>query len=347
LDAYDVASVCRRIDEFIDDLSTWYVRRSRRRFWKAESGADKEAAYLTLFTCLRTLVGVMAPIVPFWTEEMYQNLVRSVDPAAPESIHLTAYPEADGAAIDDRLSEEMAAVRRIVSMGHGARRDAKLKVRQPLASLQLRGDDSLWEIVTRYADLIQDEVNVKAVQRIPSGTAVMERKARGEISRLGPRLGGKVRAVQEAISKLSNEQLTSFVAAGKFTLELPFGAVELTSEDVTLSSTAPAGLAVKEDGSELVALDTRVTADLVVEGHVRELVHALQGLRKDMGLEVSDRIVLQLAASGALAEAIEAHSAYIKNETLAESLTMGVGGEAPVKSIEVNGIPVQVGLQRA
>ncbi|MDP2806756.1 MAG: isoleucine--tRNA ligase, partial [bacterium] len=305
LDDYDAAAACKRLEAFTEDLSTWYVRRSRRRFWKSESDSDKEAAYLTLYTCLETLIKLMAPIMPFWAEEMYQNLVRSVDASAPESIHLTAYPEADEKRTDQKLSQEMAVVRKVVSLGHAARKEAKLKVRQPLARLLFKGDQAAgWEAVLRHQEIIRDEVNVKAVEQAPDADSLVDYRAKGLVSKLGPKFGPNAKAIAENITKLDGQQVKAFKAQGKCSIQTPAGQFEIETGDVEITAVSKPGLMVKEEGGDLAALDITLTPELTAEGCARELVHCVQNLRKESGFEVSDRITVTYRTDPELEAAI-------------------------------------------
>ncbi|HTY07598.1 MAG TPA: DUF5915 domain-containing protein, partial [Candidatus Edwardsbacteria bacterium] len=349
LDDYDAAAAVKRIETFIEDLSTWYVRRSRRRFWKSESDADKQAAYLTLHDCLETLLRLMAPVMPFWTEEMYQNLVRSADPAAPQSVHLCAYPEADQRFIDAQLSTEMALVRKVVSLGHAARKDAKLKVRQPLAQLLYKGEQPQdWEIIARYQDVIRDEVNVKAVEPLADPGAIIVYKAKGLVSQLGPKFQKNAGAVKDAIAALPSEQVQHLVRDGKTTVTVPSGPMEVAAEDVEVTTESRPGFSGKKEGGDIVALDTRLTPELSAEGDARELVHKVQNLRKQSGFAVSDRIAVTYRADGALAQAIGDPQLRrtVMDETLATSLEPGIPQGGHQETTEINGKSITISIQQ-
>jgi len=337
LDDYDAAAACKRLEAFTEDLSTWYVRRSRRRFWKSESDSDKEAAYLTLYTCLETLIRLMAPIMPFWAEEMYQNLVRSIDASAPQSVHLTAYPQADEKRTDPKLSQEMAVVRKVVSLGHAARKEAKLKVRQPLARLLFKGEQPAgWEAVLRHQEIIRDEVNVKAVEQAPDADSLVDYRTKGLVSKLGPKFGPNAKALAGEISKLDGLQVKEFKAQGKYTIQLPAGQFEIETGDAEITAVSKPGLMVKEEGGELAALDITLTPELIAEGCARELVHGIQNIRKESGFEVSDRIKVSYATDPGLEAAIEKFKTYIMNETLALELKTG-SPETAGQQMQING----------
>lgn len=323
LDDYDAMSACRGIESFIEDLSTWYVRRSRRRFWKSESDSDKEAAYLTLYACLETLLRMMAPIMPFWTESMYQNLVRAVDPKAPESVHLCGYPEPEPDRVtgDRALSEEMALVRKVVSLGHAARKEAKIKVRQPLAMLSYCGEKGGdWAVVEKHKDIIKDEVNVKEIAKTENPKDLVEYKAKGIFSKIGPKYAARGKIVQDYISNLNTDQIKTLQDQGQLEAHMEFGPAVILKEEVEVLAIPLPGLAVKQEGTDVVALDLRITPELEAEGMARELVHVIQNLRKSSGLEVSDRITVRYGADIDLGRAMDKHREWIMSEVLAASL---------------------------
>lgn len=347
LDDYDAAAAARRIEAFVEDLSTWYVRRSRRRFWKSESDTDKQAAYVTLHECLATLLRLMAPFMPFWTEEMYQNLVRSADPAAPESVHLCPYPEADASLVDTTLSAEMALVRKVVSLGHAARKDAKLKVRQPLAQLLYRGEtQGNWPVIDKYREVIRDEVNVKAIGPLLDPDSIIVYKAKGLVSKLGPKYQKNAGAVKEGIAALASDRVKELARAGTCTIELPGGPVEVLAEDVEIGTESGPGFSAKRDGDDTVALATALTPALAAEGDARELVHVVQNLRKTSGFAVSDRIELSYRAGPELAAAIESHRETIMAETLATAFAPAGADGGRGERTEINGREITISIQR-
>jgi isoleucyl-tRNA synthetase len=347
LDQYQAVPVCKQAEVFIEDLSTWYVRRSRRRFWKSESDFDKEAAYLTLYTCLDTLLRTMAPIMPFWTEEMYQNLVRSADPKAPESIHLSQYPEADERLINEQLSAEMALVRKVVSMGHAARKDSRMKVRQPLARILYTGREvKTWEVVARYKDVILEEVNVKGLEPVGDIDGLVEYKAKGLISQLGPKFGPKAKTAADRVGQLDNASVKKLKTEGKLEIEFDGTKAEILAEDAEITTVSKFGMAVKLEGDDCVALDVSLTPELTAEGHARELVHAVQNIRKESGFEVSDRITVSYHTGTELQESIEKFRAYIANETLALDVKTGLP-ETAGHQLKINGHPINIVIEKA
>ncbi len=317
LEAYDPAAATRAVERFVDDLSNWYVRRSRRRFWKSGDDRDKQAAYLTLYEVLTTLIRLLAPFLPFLTETIYQNLVRSVDPAAPESVHLCDYPRSDGALIDPVLHEQVARARAVVSLGRAARNLASIRVRQPLAALRVASQNGPVSLPPELEADVRDELNVKRVEVVPDLAGVVERVPRPRRDLLGPRLGKAFAAVDAALK------------AGQYTLH-PDGSVEaagerLAPEEVQVSLVPRPGFAAAEGDGLTVALETTLTPELVSEGRAREIVHRIQTMRKEAGFQVEDRIVTYYQGDPELEAVIQAHAAYIQSETLSRALVRGEG----------------------
>ncbi|GAB4476658.1 MAG: isoleucine--tRNA ligase [Anaerolineae bacterium] len=320
-ETYDVPNATRPIERFVDNLSNWYLRRSRRRFWKGESDEDKAAAYLTLYECLTTVSKLLAPSMPFLAEEMYRNLVASVDANAPESVHLTSWPEVNQALIDEALNEEMRAVMRLVSLGHAARNNAQIKVRQPLAEVAFSLPPEQAGLVDAYADLIADELNVKRVRVLEDAGDLMTYTLHPQHRLLGPRLGKSLPAVQKALQGDAAAAYARMLLTGQnITVSLGDETVELTPEEVSVRSTPPEGYAAAEEGSFLALLDTRITPDLAEEGLAREFIRRVQVLRRDADFNVDDRIVTTYHASEGLARAVERFADLIRQETLSDTL---------------------------
>ena len=284
LDAYDAAGPVRQVERFLDDLSNWYVRRSRSRFWKAEDDADKRAAFATLYEVLSGLSRLLAPFLPFVAEAIYQNLVRSADSIAPESVHHTAYPEPDLALANPELVAQMELARRLVSLGHAARKGAALRVRQPLAAVRVAGanDGQLAPDVLR---LVADELNVKVVELGAELGDLVRRSVRLNPAKLGPKYGRRLRELSAAVERGDYR----LVDQGRVEVD----GLLLEADEINLRLDAQAGYAVAQDAGLVVALDTALSDELVGEGRAREIVHRIQTLRKDAGLNVEDRIELQ------------------------------------------------------
>jgi isoleucyl-tRNA synthetase len=306
-------------------LSTWYLRRSRRRFWKSESDSDKQAAYSTLYTALVTVAKLLAPSMPFLADELYQNLVRSVDEAAPESVHLAQWPEVLPEMIDESLNRDMNLVMRLVSLGHSARQKANRKVRQPLAEAAFSvGNSSERAAVQTYADLFMDELNVKQVRLLDSATEAVSHTVKPLPKQLGQKYGNKFPAIQKAILAMNAEETAHVLLEGHpLQVDVNGEAYDVLPEEVEVKALAKEGFAVAEEGAYVAALVTELTPALMQEGLAREFVRRVQDLRKTADLDVADRIDLFVEASAGLRSAIEAHKDYITAETLTSNLVFG------------------------
>lgn len=322
---YDLPPVCHAIERFLDNLSTWYIRRNRRRFWRGptEGDTDKLAAYQTLYEALVTLAKVAAPIIPFLTEHIYQNLVARQIAGAPPSIHLCDYPQADESEIDPALSEQMAALLRIVSLARSARTASKLKVRQPLAELIVAsGSDVERDAVSQFRDHVLEELNVKnvtvreSVADLCSVTVAVNKKL------VGPKYGPQMNAIVKGLAQVDAVEAVAKVAAGEC-VAVPAGTESILLEPGELEVTKDYGSdwAAAEDQHTVVLLDRRITTELRHEGLARDVVRNVQNLRKEMDLNIEDRIALSLRTESAdLAAAIDAFRDYIARETLAVEL---------------------------
>jgi len=319
LEAYDVLAAGKAIESFVDQLSNWYVRRNRRRFWKAAAGPDKQAAYLTLYECLHTVNRLMAPIMPFITETVHRNLVCGVDDTAPASVHMSAWPVPDPAARDDALMAEIDVVQRVVGLGRAARHASGVRVRQPLARLLVRApDDASAASVTRHAPQILEELNVKAVEMLAPDADLLSYRIKPNLPRIGRRFGKRVPAVRDALAAADGGALAAAVAAGRsFDIDVAGEAITFEPEDVLVESTSAEGYSCAEEGGYLVGLDTSLTEALEREGLARELVRTVQEARKQAGLDVSDRITLRIDGTPDVAAALAAHRDYVMEETLA------------------------------
>jgi isoleucyl-tRNA synthetase len=346
LEAYDPAISGRRLTTFVDDLSNWYVRLSRRRFWRG-AGEDSEAAFRTLWTCLKTLSLLLAPYTPFLAERLWQGLVVSVDPGAPDSVHLADWPEPDGAADDPELRAAMAEARRLVGLGRQARTDAKVKVRQPLARALVTVPAERREAVAGLLDLVAAELNVKRVGFASGEDGLVAYRLVPNFRALGPRFGRQAPAAAAAVREADAGELAPRLQAGeRVELEVPgVGPVELGPDEVGVAEEPVTGWRVVREGGASVALDLTVTPELRLEGLARELVRAVQDLRKDAGLKVSDRIELAVEASGEAAEAVRAHGDYLRAETLVVRLLDVPREGGSSASLELDGTPVRLWLR--
>ncbi len=325
LESYEPDNATGAVDRFIDHLSNWYLRRSRRRFW-AEAGssnevdADKNAAYDTLYRVLVRLSRLIAPFVPFVTEVMHQNLVRSTDPDALESVHLCDWPVSDS--IDDDLNNEMSLVLRLVSLGHAARNKANRKLRQPLSEIAFAvGLEKEQDIVTRYSELIANELNVKSVRLLDASAEVVSYQLKPLPKQLGQKYGARFPLIRDAILRLDPRAGAKKLQDGKpVEVEVNEDKFEILPEEVEVIVEAKEGFSTASEGAYLAALTTELTHELELEGLAREFVRRVQNLRKSADLNVSDRIEVQYSSSRQMAEAVEAHEKYITDETLAISL---------------------------
>ena len=325
LDVYDAEKVCAVAEAFLDDLSNWYVRRSRRRFWKSETDSDKKAAYATLHYVLVEFVKLLAPFIPFTTEAMYQNLVRSVDKNAPESVHHCLYPEADAGALDHALLNRMQLAITTASLGRAARGSADIKLRQPLAKAQVFvGSEADRDTLADLADVLSEEINVKAFEVVSEVGELVNYKLMPDNRQLGPKYGSQFPAVRKALMALDPAEAARTLLAGEpLELSVNGSTVNLTADEVVVQTEARGSLAVASEKGVTVAVDTVVTPELIQEGYARDLVRTLNTMRRDAGLDISDRIKVAYLAEGEVAEALVNFGDYIQQETLATSLWPG------------------------
>ncbi len=320
---YDATNATRPITDFVDSLSNWYLRLSRRRFWRSEADADKEAAYYTLYTALVTLSKLLAPTMPFIADELYQNLVRAVDENAAESVHLSEWAKLDESLIDETLNAEMAAVMKLVSLGHAARQKAELKVRQPLAEVAFFvGSAEERHAIEVYADLIMGELNVKAVRLLDASSEAVAYSVKPYPKQLGQKYQSKFPLVRKAILAVDPETAAkSFLTGGKLQVTVDGETLDILADEVEVQAEAKAGYAVASDGAYLAALVTELSPELVAEGLAREVVRRVQDMRKAADFDVADRIKIYFTASEKLRAAVDAHREYISGETLAEEIS--------------------------
>jgi isoleucyl-tRNA synthetase len=354
LERYDSTRAARRIGEFIDDLSNWYVRRSRRRFWRAadtdEATHDKSCAYWTLWTCLSELTKVMAPFTPFIAESMYRNLVCMVNDRAPESVHLCDFPKADASLIDPALASGMAAARELVSLGRSARTDARVKVRQPLAGAVLLAPPDLQMDLEPVLDLVSEELNVRELSFASDTGDLVRATLRPNYETAGPDFGSRVRELAAALAAAgpaAADMAEALEIGQDVDIDLPDGEiVRLSPEHVEIRREPAEGTAFAYAAPFGVSLDLEITDDLRREGTARELVHQLQGLRRAGGLEVTDRVRVRLAAPSEVTDALRAHENYVIEELLAAELE--ITGDVPDgATLQVEGHEVRAALVAA
>jgi isoleucyl-tRNA synthetase len=342
LSDYDLPRFAKAAEVFVDDLSNWYVRRSRRRFWKSDGDADKQAAYSTLYEVLVNLAKVLAPVLPFLAEALYQNLVRSVDANAPESVHHCAYPKAVEFMIDRTLLNDVALSRAVVTLGHSIRSSSNLKVRQPLGKAIVVVAHDQRRRVERTADIIADELNVKSVELAEDEAALVTYKLLPDNKKLGPKFGAKFPQVRSALQSADSFAIAHAVRSGQ---SVTVGEFELAPDEILVTPQPREGFAIASEGGVVVALDTHVTPELKQEGQAREVVRRVQDLRKTAGFEISDHILLTYQAEREMQATIEQWAAYIKSETLADELRAG----EPVGTNdedEIDGAKVRLGVEK-
>jgi isoleucyl-tRNA synthetase len=350
LDSYDATGAGRSVARFVDDLSNWYVRRARRRFWdpgaSVEAARDKAAAYRTLYECLATVVRMAAPFTPFITDEIWRNIAAGRN-GLPESVHLADYPQPDSAVADPQLDAAMQTARGIVSLGRTVRNDTGVKVRQPLARaiVHVHGDP---EAVRPLLDLVAEELNVREVDFAGSAEELAGWRAKPNFRALGPRLGPAVKDVAAALAR-DDGSLAAALARGE-PVTVPAGEadVELEPDDVDLSQETEAGWGVAGEGGLTVALDLEVTPELRLEGRARDLLRLVQDARKAAGLDVTDRIELAIAGPADIGRVVAEHGQWVAREALATSVEVGDPGwpDAHRETGELDGGPVQIALHR-
>ncbi len=349
LDAYDATAAGRAIAELVDELSNWYVRRSRRRFWDGDP-----AAFRTLRSCLLTIAKLLAPFCPFLADEIYDNLDGTL-----ESVHLCDFPAGDALPIRDRdLEEAMAIARETVRLGLGARGQAKIKVRQPLAEAVVVAAGRERTAIERLSDVVREELNVRRVRFVAGAEELGRYEVKANYRRLGPLFGREMPLVAEAIAALDPARVAAAVmdgggSGGEAGLGISVGGREhtLTAEDLILTMQAPEGYSVEREGAHAVALELAIDDDLRREGRSREIVHAVQSARKSAGLAVEDRIELSLSSDPALLDAAAAHRDYLVGETLTVALHLGDGSPSAemdyTEQTEIDGLEIEIALRRA
>ena len=344
-DAYSGTGV---IEEFLDDLTNWYVRRSRRRFWKSEQDTDKKAAYATLYYVLVRLAKVLAPFTPFMTEVMYQNLVRAVVPSAYFSIHHCDWPEPEEDTIDPGLLENMSLARRVAGLGLSARGGANIKVRQPLARALVHAPDFHASFGPELVDVVVDELNVKELAFVEEEGRLVTYRVLPDNKQLGPRFGAKFPKVRAALSAMDPSAVVKTLQSGApLKLEIDDEPVELAHEDVLIHTQPAEGLAVSADKGVTVAIDAVITPALRAEGLAREVVRRIQTMRKDAGFSIDDRIATFYQTQGELADVMETWREYIMAETLTTNMVSApVPTGAYSERFVVDGLEVTLGIRR-
>jgi isoleucyl-tRNA synthetase len=341
---YKIPETARALQAFVDDLSNWYVRRSRERFWVKEMTQDKINAYMTLYTCLKVFSQLSAPMIPFMTETIWQNIVKKVDKDAPESIHLSSFPVADDAFIDKDLEEKMAEVLDIVVLGRNCRNAALIKNRQPIAKIYVKStSEPLSEFFT---DVISDELNAKEVKFVEDAENFISFSFKPQLRTLGRRFGKNLGIVREILANLDgNKAMKELETTGQLIIEVEGNSEALTKDDLLIESKQLEGFEGAADKGITVILDTNLTPELIEEGFVRELVSKLQTMRKDSGFEVMDNICIYLAGNENLKGVAERNADKIKDDVLAKEIFFDAEFDS-YKEWDINGEKVSLGVKR-
>ncbi len=344
LENYRIPEAARALQEFVDEMSNWYVRRSRERFWAKGLEQDKINAYMTLYTALVTVCKLAAPMVPFMTEEIYQNIVRSVDGSAPESIHLCDYPEADTSFIDKKLEEDMAEVLDIVVMGRACRNEANIKNRQPIGTMFVKAEGE--ELGSFYQEIIEEELNVKKVVFTDDVREFTSYIFKPQLRTVGPKYGKQLGGIQKHLAALDgNAAMDELTASGSLKFEVNETPVELTKDDLLIEMCQKEGYVSQADQNMTVVLDTNLTEELVEEGFVYEVISKIQTMRKDIDFEVTDHIRVSINGNDKIAEIVRKNRDMIAGKVLADEM---VTGETFAESKEwnVNGETVTISVEK-
>ena len=340
---YRIPEAARALQDFVDDMSNWYVRRSRERFWAKGMEQDKINAYMTLYTALVTICKTAAPMIPFMTEDIYQNLVRSIDKDAPESIHLCDFPVVDEAMINPELEKNMEEVLKIVVLGRAARNGANIKNRQPIGDMYVKAP---FEVPEFFVEIIEDELNIKKVSFIEDVSAYTNYSFKPQLRTVGPKYGkflGKIKAALENID--GHAAMAQLKKEGSITLSEVDENIVLTEEDLLISVAQTEGFAIETGNDITVVLNTKLTPELIEEGFVREIISKVQTMRKEAGFEVMDKIVLSFKAEKTICDVFAAHKEQIQSEVLAVEIKEGAL-EGYQKEWNINGHKVELGVEK-
>jgi isoleucyl-tRNA synthetase len=353
MDAYDNYEACKRLNAFVDGLSNWYVRRSRDRFWAAmdsEHQQDKLDAYWTLYECLLTTAKLIAPFTPFVAEALWQNLANIFGSRASTSVHLCDFPLGDPSAIDEQLSTRMKVLREIASLGLSARMANKLKVRQPLAKVEvIISDTTHQKWLEEHDELLREELNVKKIEYTKDADKYITYQVQPNFKKLGPRIGKHLPACKAALAKADGSKLLAeLTASGKVTLDLAGEKVELDNEDIQVRLQAKPGWAAAQGSNVVVVLATELTPELIAEGAARDFVRLVQDRRKELELNFTDRIEIGIVGACAdLQQAIEQNRDYICGETLATKLVFEALHGESASDVECGGEKIQLHVRKA
>ncbi len=343
LNNYKIPEAAKALQNFVDEMSNWYVRRNRERYWVQSMTEDKITAYMVLYKALVTTAKAAAPMIPFMAESIYQNLVRSVDKSAPESIHLCDFPKFDSSAIDEKLEQDMETVLEIVVLGRAARNGAVLKNRQPLNRMFINSSKKLDGYFT---DIIKDELNIKNVEFTDEVDGFVNYTFKPQLKTVGPKFGRQLNDIRAALSSLNGTAAKDELdSTGKLTLNLPSGTVELTAEDLLIETSQKEGFYTVSDKGVIVSIDTVLTPELIAEGVARELISKIQTMRKEAGFNVTDHITVKLAGEEKILDIAQKMCDDITKDTLADSLSAGEP-DGFTKDWDINGEKLTIGIKK-
>ena len=340
---YKIPEAARALQEFVDEMSNWYVRRSRERFWAKGMEQDKINAYMTLYTALVTVAKAAAPMIPFMTEDIYQNLVRSIDADAPESIHLCDYPEVNEAWIDKDLEANMEELLEIVVLGRACRNTANIKNRQPIGTMYVKAEKAMDKF---YTDIIADELNVKEVKFADDVESFISYSFKPQLRTVGPKYGKLLNGIRTALSEIDGTAaMKELRDNGVLVLDIAGNRVELAEEDLLIETAQSEGYVTETDGETSVVLDTNLTPELIQEGFVREIISKVQTMRKEAGFEVMDKIIVYAKDNDKIMDIMKANQDEIKREVLAENIVLGEA-EGYTKEWNINKEAVTLGVSK-
>ena len=340
---YKIPEAARALQEFVDEMSNWYVRRSRERFWAKGMEQDKINAYMTLYHALVTIAKTAAPMIPFMTEDIYQNLVRSVDKDAPESIHLCDFPTVNEAWIDKDLEADMKELLEIVVLGRACRNTVNIKNRQPIGTMYVKAEKKMSEF---YTDIIADELNVKEVKFADDVESFISYSFKPQLRTVGPKYGKLLGGIRQALTDINGTAaMNELRTNGVLKLDINGNDVELTEEDLLIETAQTEGYVSESDGETSVVLDTNLTPELIEEGFVREIISKIQTMRKEAGFEVMDKIVVYAHGNDKIQDVMKAHEDEIKSEVLADEMVLGET-DGYVKEWNINKEAVTMGVKK-
>ncbi len=341
---YKIPEAAKALQGFVDEMSNWYVRRGRERFWAKGMEQDKINAYMTLYTALVTIAKAAAPMIPFMTEDIYQNLVRSINKNAPESIHLCDYPECKEEWIDKQLEQDMEEVLDVVVLGRACRNTANIKNRQPIGTMYVKAEQELSDF---YKDIIEDELNVKSVTFTQDVRNFTSYNFKPQLKTLGRRFGKNINAVKEILAGLDgNKAMDELNEKGTLTIQVAGVDEALTEEDLLIEAAQMEGFVSESDHGVTVVLDTSLTPELIEEGFVLEIISKLQTMRKEAGFEVMDRIYAYADGNDKIARILEDNAETVKEKVLAENIILG-DVDGYVKEWNINGETVTLAVEKA